>query len=387
MRPTTRSCSRSTLPVPAGTVGLVCDGVVRYGGLYVVRFPFIAGLGGPPTRGTSDSSATRLLGGSRCSKPHRVHAGGLHGLFILRAVGLSLLLAHSVACSNSNSIDGGQPQDSSGAQGQDASPPLTCSPKCRPGFHCEQGACISDCNPLCGAGEKCVAGDCVDASTVLIYDYDDEDRAIDFVMGPTSWPNPVLTFGFENTTPDLPAATAQTILGGAMAAWSNACPAIAFVPAPNIGNAAIRFRWATGAHGDNAPFDDGGGPNGNVLAHAYYPTSGAVHFDDFEMWSGTSGTGQINLREVALHELGHALGLAHSNVNSAVMAPFYSGTKTALTQDDIDGIESIYNCGNAGPDAGTSPFDAGISGDAGSGPDGGQTDDFLWSAYYLLLLP
>jgi hypothetical protein len=49
---------------------------------------------------------------------------------------------------------------------------------------------------------------------------------------------------------------------------------------------------------------------------------------------------------VAMHEIGHALGLLHSTTSAAVMSPTYSKVQTALNNDDITGIRKIYSNGN-----------------------------------------
>ena len=82
---------------------------------------------------------------------------------------------------------------------------------------------------------------------------------------------------------------------------------------------------------------------GGVLAHAFYPTSGEGHFDDEETWTDEENRG-INLMIVAAHELGHAMGLGHSENAGALMAPYYQGfiPNFKLPQDDINAIQSLY---------------------------------------------
>jgi hypothetical protein len=50
------------------------------------------------------------------------------------------------------------------------------------------------------------------------------------------------------------------------------------------------------------------------------------------------------LKIVAVHEFGHTLGLNHSDVEEAIMYPSLSSYNPnfKLSQDDIDGIQSVY---------------------------------------------
>ncbi|PWA96832.1 hypothetical protein CTI12_AA036140 [Artemisia annua] len=94
-------------------------------------------------------------------------------------------------------------------------------------------------------------------------------------------------------------------------------------------------------HGDGSPFD---GPSG-VLAHAFSPTDGRLHFDADENWSvGPEPVPDtIDLQSVALHEIGHLLGLAHSeDENAAMWSSFPVGSLKGLNSDDILGVKALY---------------------------------------------
>lgn len=84
------------------------------------------------------------------------------------------------------------------------------------------------------------------------------------------------------------------------------------------------------------------GPFG-VLAHAFSIGSrlgGDIHIDGQEDWGGA-----IDIATVLLHEIGHVLGLDHSNPITdpdSVLNPRYEGINLTLAADDIAGIQSIY---------------------------------------------
>lgn len=70
--------------------------------------------------------------------------------------------------------------------------------------------------------------------------------------------------------------------------------------------------------------------------------SGMMDADETWLKKGDSGRG-IYLQPVAAHEIGHALNLYHSNVRSALMAPFYSPRVWVPQQnDDITRIQASY---------------------------------------------
>ncbi|KAK4755957.1 hypothetical protein SAY87_009714 [Trapa incisa] len=72
---------------------------------------------------------------------------------------------------------------------------------------------------------------------------------------------------------------------------------------------------------------------------------GRLHFDGSEQWSTSTPTlDETDLESVALHEIGHTLGLAHTADQGAVMYA-YNGpgdVKRELQQDDINGIRALY---------------------------------------------
>jgi matrix metalloproteinase-19 (RASI) len=56
----------------------------------------------------------------------------------------------------------------------------------------------------------------------------------------------------------------------------------------------------------------------------------------------TTKTGGTNLRAVALHEIGHAIGIKHSQAAQSVMRDVILNNNTELYPDDIAAIRWMY---------------------------------------------
>ena len=97
----------------------------------------------------------------------------------------------------------------------------------------------------------------------------------------------------------------------------------------------------------NRPCGDTFGPE--TLAHAYFPppaggrTPGDVHFNSDKVWTLFGDRTSVGLTKVALHEIGHALGIDDAPAGAdSVMAARYSSNAVAPTESDVRTIQSLY---------------------------------------------
>jgi hypothetical protein len=112
---------------------------------------------------------------------------------------------------------------------------------------------------------------------------------------------------------------------------------IRFREVPDNANVDIRLGWAE--------IDEQNG----ILGDATVPSSGPlasviIRFDSNEDWfvGGDASLGQKDFSYVATHEIGHGIGIDHSNDASSLMFDAYNDNTFNLQADDIDAAQHIY---------------------------------------------
>jgi hypothetical protein len=159
------------------------------------------------------------------------------------------------------------------------------------------------------------------------------------------WNNWPVTYAFVNCPGSLDCGTAHSVVRDALATWA-AVGGLQFQEVES--GAQIQIAWVRGEHGDQSPFDGRGG----TVAHATppyqsgaHPLDGDIHFDDDEVWVvgiPTAGfPAEVHLPTIALHEIGHAIGLDHSELPDALMWETYMGIRN-ITADDLAAVQALY---------------------------------------------
>jgi len=207
----------------------------------------------------------------------------------------------------------------------------------------------------------------VSDTAILIYVNSEGDTmAVDFSLEGAKWGSPELGAAGGTVTWAVDDSISQAELqsiNAAFAEWSEVAN-IQFQQVASTAESDIDFA--------NSALDGAGNVLG-VTGFSY--TGGQLQSADIKFDSGDNLSGS-DFSLVAIHEIGHAIGLGHFNDDPAVMNSTANFSLTGLAQSDIDGIVALYGANTADmSDAGTgtTPPDAATpddgTGDTGATPE------------------
>lgn len=130
----------------------------------------------------------------------------------------------------------------------------------------------------------------------------------------------------------------QQAIRDALALWKSVAR-LDFAEISDSASTMLRFGWdyIDGAYGT---VGEASWSASSVDGISYTINSAEIRFDTAETWSVRAGSG-VNFFAVAVHEIGHALGLGHIDDPSQIMNPMLTDLQT-LGLGDITGIQILY---------------------------------------------
>ena len=169
-----------------------------------------------------------------------------------------------------------------------------------------------------------------------------------FTLRGCKWPDANLQYRFRSGS-----AEQHEVVRRALGLWSDAS-ALTFVEVSATQDADLSLSWVTAEHGDGVPFFGDGPP----YAHAFFPPpcggprAGELHFSTDTDWSLDISSPGVSLFQIAAHEIGHVLGLSHSDTPGSLMNPILATNFVELAAADVAGIRTLY--GGPSSDRGSS---------------------------------
>jgi hypothetical protein len=164
-------------------------------------------------------------------------------------------------------------------------------------------------------------------------------------VGP--WPRRELTFAYGHLTTQISGGQVKAAVGRAFATWGSAGAGLIFREVNLDGDPDMRVEWRPANDPDRSMV-------GTLVAHADFPPGFSIvvsapplplHFDDEEhRWTVGVEIGKFDIETIALHEIGHCLGLVHSSLHGAVM---YANVQPnvalrSLQVEDIQRVRTLY---------------------------------------------
>nr|XP_029710376.1 72 kDa type IV collagenase-like [Aedes albopictus] len=150
------------------------------------------------------------------------------------------------------------------------------------------------------------------------------------------WDKSFLTYYVRNFPMNIATSSVRQLLQNAFNQWS-AVTNLDFIESENhdadieiiFGGRVHPHRW------ESCATELGSG----ILAHAFFPTTGAIHFNTQFFFGSRNEDDFFN---TAMHEIGHALGLDHSVNPASIMYPTLVARYSEIPQIDAEKIQLKY---------------------------------------------
>lgn len=136
-----------------------------------------------------------------------------------------------------------------------------------------------------------------------------------------------LFFAFDVSVP----VTLRAGMTRAVFAWAERLHLKPELTSPETCQRCLRFRSVQGDHGDGFSFIPNGLRISHVVSQPLSTVSREIHFNAQIAWK--TGGGDPDVYTVALHEIGHVLGLTHSSQETSIMYPWYGRGRSILYSD------------------------------------------------------